>query len=199
MLSSLRLIVGLGNPGAEYAGTRHNAGCWFVDSLAAKHSLTFKLASRFKAYICRLQTGEIDCLLCKPVTFVNDSGLSVQALTSFYKIRAGSVLVAHDELDLGVGVARLREGGDHNGHNGLRDIITRLGDASFMRLRLGINRPATCGDVTAYVLGKPGLEDQNLIDDAIGASVDVMPLLFAGQLHKAMNILHDKRRNNRAM
>ena len=190
MPSAFKLIVGLGNPGPEHSETRHNAGFWFVDSLAAKYSLSFRSESKFNAEICRIQTAEIDCWLCKPMMFMNRSGFSVQAMTNFYKISVEEVLVAHDELDLDPGVALLKKAGGHGGHNGLRDIIAQMGDKSFTRLRLGIGHPGSQDKVTSYVLGRPAQADRKLIDIAIKEAVDVMPLVFAGNEQKAMNVLH---------
>jgi peptidyl-tRNA hydrolase, PTH1 family len=194
--SVFKLIVGLGNPGPEHSATRHNAGFWFVDSLAEKYSLTFKSESKYSAEICRIHTAEIDCWLCKPMTFMNRSGFSVQALASFYKISIEEILVAHDELDLEPGVARLKKGGGHGGHNGLRDIIEQMGDKNFTRLRLGIGHPGSQDKVTPYVLGKPSKEDSQVIEIAIKESVDAMPLVLVGEMQKAMNALHQKSSNN---
>ncbi len=196
MPSSFKLIVGLGNPGAEHTETRHNAGFWFVESLAAQYSLSFRSESRFNAETCRIQTATLDCWLCKPLTYMNRSGFSVQALASFYKIAVEEILVAHDELDLDAGIARLKKGGGHGGHNGLRDIIAQMGDKSFTRLRLGIGHPGSQDKVTPYVLGRPSQTERQLIDDAIAASVDAMPLVLEGETEKAMNILHQKNDNN---
>ena len=196
MPSAFKLIVGLGNPGPEHSETRHNAGFWFVDSLAENYSLSFRSESKFNAEICRIQTAEIDCWLCKPMTFMNRSGFSVQAMSSFYKISVDEILVAHDELDLDPGVARLKKAGGHGGHNGLRDIIAQMGDKSFTRLRLGIGHPGSQDKVSPYVLGRPAQEDRQLIEIAIKESVDVMPLVLAGNEQKAMNGLHQKNNIN---
>jgi peptidyl-tRNA hydrolase, PTH1 family len=190
--SVFKLIVGLGNPGPEHSATRHNAGFWFVDLLASECSLSFRSESKFNAEICRIQTAEIDCWLCKPMTFMNRSGFSVKAMSSFYKIPVEEILVAHDELDLDPGVARLKKAGGHGGHNGLRDIIVQMGNKSFTRLRLGIGHPGSADQVTPYVLGRPTQEDRQLIEIAIKESVDVMPLVFEGNEQKAMNGLHQK-------
>ena len=190
MPSVFKLIVGLGNPGPEHSTTRHNAGFWFIDLLAAKYSLTFKSETRYNAEICRIQTAEIDCWLCKPMTFMNGSGFSVQAMASFYKIPVEEILVAHDELDLESGVARLKKGGGHGGHNGLRDIIAQMGDKSFTRLRLGIGHPGSQDEVTPYVLGKPSKEDYQLIEIAINEAVEAIPLVIDGDVEKAMHLLH---------
>jgi len=194
--SVFKLIVGLGNPGPEHSETRHNAGFWFVESLASEYSLSFRSESKFNAEICRIQTVEIDCWLCKPMTFMNRSGFSVQAMSSFYKISVEEILVVHDELDLDSGVARLKKAGGHGGHNGLRDIIAQMGNKSFTRLRLGIGHPGSADQVTSYVLGRPSQEDRQLIEIAIKESVDVMPLVFEGNEQKAMNGLHQKNNIN---
>ena len=196
MPSTFKLIVGLGNPGPEHSETRHNAGFWFVDSLASKYSLSFRAESKFSAEVCRLQITDIDCWLCKPMTFMNRSGSSVQAMASFYKIPVEAILVAHDELDLDVGVARLKKEGGHGGHNGLRDIIAQMGDKSFTRLRIGIGHPGSQDRVTPYVLGRPGVADRQLIEEAVKASVEIMPLIFAGDTQKAMSALHQKNNIN---
>ena len=196
MPSAFKLIVGLGNPGLEHSETRHNAGFWFVDSLASEYSLSFRSESKFNAEICRIQTAEIDCWLCKPMTFMNRSGFSVQAMSSFYKISVEEILIAHDELDLDPGVARLKKAGGHGGHNGLRDIIAQMGNKSFTRLRLGIGHPGSADQVTSYVLGRPSQEDRQLIEIAIKESVNVMPLVFSGDEQKAMNGLHQKNNIN---
>jgi len=190
--SAFKLIVGLGNPGPEHSATRHNAGFWFVDLLAEKYSLTFRSESKYNAEICRIQTADIDCWLCKPMTFMNRSGFSVQAMASFYKIPVEEILVAHDELDLEAGTARLKKGGGHGGHNGLRDIIAQMGDKTFTRLRLGIGHPGSQDKVTPYVLGRPPQEDRQLIEIAIKESVDVMPLVLEGEMQKATHALHQK-------
>jgi len=194
--SAFKLIVGLGNPGPEHSETRHNAGFWFVDSLAAKYSLSFRSESKFNAEICRIQIAEIDCWLCKPMMFMNRSGFSVQAMASFYKIPVEGILVAHDELDLDPGVARLKKAGGHGGHNGLRDIIAQMGDKSFTRLRLGIGHPGSQDKVTSYVLGRPAQEDRQLIEIAIKEAVDVIPLVLEGNEQKAMNALHQNNNIN---
>ena len=193
MPSVFKLIVGLGNPDSEQTRTRHNAGFWFVDSLAEKYSLTFRSESKYSAEISRIQTAGIDCWLCKPMTFMNRSGFSVQTLASFYKISIKEILVAHDELDLDAGVVRLKKDGGHGGHNGLRDIIDQMGDKSFTRLRIGIGHPGSQDKVTPYVLGKPNKEDSQLIEIAIKESVDAMPLVLEGEMQKAMNALHQKK------
>lgn len=192
MLSALKLIVGLGNPGSQYSVTRHNVGFWFVDSLASSHHLTFKTEAKFSAEVCRLQTNTIDCWFCKPMTFMNQSGTALQAMARFYKIPLQGILVVHDELDLPAGVARLKDGGGHGGHNGLRDVISQMGGKTFIRLRLGIGRSADSDNTVSYVLSKPASNDAQLIKESIQSSLDVMPLVFAKDMQKAMDILHQK-------
>jgi PTH1 family peptidyl-tRNA hydrolase len=143
-----------------------------------------------------MQTAEIDCWLCKPMMFMNRSGFSVQAMASFYKIPVEGILIAHDELDLDPGVARLKKAGGHGGHNGLRDIIAQMGDKSFTRLRLGIGHPGSQDKVTSYVLGRPAQEDRQLIEIAIKEAVDVIPLVLEGNEQKAMNALHQNNNIN---
>lgn len=189
---ALKLIVGLGNPSVQYSATRHNAGFWFVDRLATSHCLAFKLEAKFSAEVCRLQDGNVDCWLCKPMTFMNESGTALRAIAGFYKIHLEDVLVVHDDLDLDPGIARLKTGGGHGGHNGLRDIILKMGEASFVRLRLGIGNVANRDAAASYVLTKPDDNSSRLIQDAIQTSLNVMPLVCAKKIQHAMNILHQK-------
>jgi peptidyl-tRNA hydrolase, PTH1 family len=188
--SPLKLIVGLGNPGPAHLMTRHNAGYWFVDILARKYSLTFHNEARFQAEICRLTDADYDCLICKPTTFMNRSGQSVQAVSSYYRIDAGEILVVHDEIDLDVGTVRLKQGGGHGGNNGIRDIIEKLGVNNFNRLRIGVGHPGSSDQVTGYVLDRPSAEDEDLIIQAINSVMDQLPYLLAGEFQKLMNMLH---------
>jgi len=190
-LSRIELLVGLGNPGPEYAGTRHNAGFWFVDEVARVHGGSFKREKKFHGEVARVRLAGQDVWLLKPDTFMNNSGQAVAALAGFYKIAPEHILVAHDDLDLPVGVARLKQGGGHGGNNGLRDIISRLGNnRNFARLRLGIAHPGESRKVTAHVLGKPSAEDRRAIEDAIDRAMDVLPLVIEGDMQAAMNRLH---------
>lgn len=195
MSQRVALIVGLGNPGGEYEHTRHNAGFWFVDALAHQHGGSFRLDSKFQGEVCRISPAGGDCWLLKPATFMNRSGQAVAALANFYKIPAAGILVVHDELDLPPGVARLKQGGGHGGHNGLRDITARLG-ADFMRLRIGIGHPGSKEQVIGYVLQRPSLADRQRIDEAIAAALGVMPELLRGEVQRAMNCLHTKAAEN---
>ncbi len=184
-----RLIVGLGNPGKKYADTRHNAGFWLLDAFAAERSLTFTQKRTFGAEICHLD--DADCRLCKPTGLMNLSGRTVQSIAGYYKIPPPAILVVHDELDLAPGVVRLKRGGGHGGHNGLRDIILALGgDSSFVRLRIGIGHPGVQHEVTPYVLSRPPEDERRLIKRAIGDALAIMPLLFTGDLQRVMNELH---------
>ena len=185
----IKLIVGLGNPGAEYRGTRHNAGADFVEELAASHGVTLLPESKFLGLAGRLQSAGMDLRLLIPTTFMNRSGAAVAAMCQFYKIDAVNMLVAHDELDFEPGIARFKDGGGHGGHNGLRDIVKAVG-ADFLRLRLGIGHPGSAPQVTNFVLKAPSQADRKLIDDSIADSISALPDLVAGQWTDATRQLH---------
>ncbi|MGH8504932.1 MAG: aminoacyl-tRNA hydrolase [Stenotrophobium sp.] len=185
-------IVGLGNPGSEYARTRHNAGFWFVDQLAAAQRVAFRVESRFKGELARIRIGDAEVLLLKPATFMNLSGESVQKLAQFYKIVPGDILIAHDELDLPAGTVRLKLGGGHGGHNGLRSLHQHLG-AEYRRLRIGIGHPGHKDQVLDYVLGRPSKADEPLIMDAIADAVAAVPLWLTQSWDKAVLQLHSPR------
>jgi peptidyl-tRNA hydrolase, PTH1 family len=187
----LRLIVGLGNPGAEYARTRHNAGFWLVDELARRHRGTFRGESRHQGEVARVAIGGEDVWLLKPTTFMNRSGASIASLCGFFKISAEQVLVAHDEIDLPVGAVRLKQGGGHGGHNGLRDAIATVGDG-FWRLRLGVGHPGSREQVVDYVLRRAPTEEDALLQQAIAVAADIIPVVLADGAQKAMNRLHSK-------
>ena len=186
---SLKLIVGLGNPGAEYAQTRHNAGFVFVDELAARHGGKFRSEFRHKGELARIRIGDEDLWLLKPMSFMNDSGGPVRSVATFYKVPLSSILVAHDELDFPAGTVKLREGGGAGGHNGLRDLIAQLGDA-FWRMRIGIGHPGNRDAVMSYVLGRPQPADARLINEAIAAAAEAVPTIITEGPQKAMNRLH---------
>jgi PTH1 family peptidyl-tRNA hydrolase len=187
---SLKLIVGLGNPGPEHTDTRHNAGFWFLDALAAKHGLVFAPDKKSHGDAARLNKGEIDCRLLKPMTYMNNSGRAVRAVSDYYGIKPEEVLIVHDEIDLETGTVRLKQGGGHGGHNGVRDIIEHLGNADFLRLRIGVAHPGVKKEVINHVLQRPGGEEKKLIDDAMQRALDVLPLVFSGELTKAMTQLN---------
>ncbi|WP_048638858.1 aminoacyl-tRNA hydrolase [Brenneria goodwinii] len=191
IVSSIKLIVGLANPGAEYAATRHNAGAWYVDRLAEIHRQPLKEESKFFGYTSRLNLAGHDIRLLVPTTFMNLSGKAVAAMATFYRIQPDEILVAHDELDLLPGIAKLKLGGGHGGHNGLKDIISKLGNnPNFHRLRIGIGHPGDKNKVTGFVLGKPPVSEQKLIDDAIDEAVRCTEILLKEDMVKAMNRLH---------
>jgi PTH1 family peptidyl-tRNA hydrolase len=189
----IRLIVGLGNPGPDYAATRHNVGFWFVDAFAAVHGGSFRLEGKFHGELCRLALGGVDLRLLKPATYMNRSGQSVAAVSRYFDIPPEAILVAHDELDLPVGKVRLKQGGGHAGHNGLRDTIAVLGSAEFWRLRIGIDRPGERGQVIGYVLGRPSQDDATAIREALDQARGVSGDLLVGRYQAAMNRLHSGR------
>lgn len=189
MSGGIALIVGLGNPGKEYEATRHNAGFWFVDALARQQRANFKPEKKFHGQLARFQHEGQDVWLLKPETFMNLSGQAVQAVCQFYKIPITEVLVVHDDLDLPPGTARLKKAGGHGGHNGLRDIMARLGK-DFYRLRLGIGHPGDKNRVTGHVLKKATVDDTQLIEQAIDDALRVLPEILEGDFAKAMNRLH---------
>ena len=190
LTADIRLIVGLGNPGADYVSTRHNVGFWFLDLLADHLSLTLRFEKRFNADEAKYRTGGKDVFLFKPQTFMNRSGQSIGALARFYKLNPKQMLVVHDDLDLAPGDNRLKQGGGHGGHNGLRDTISHLGDKGFFRLRVGIGHPGDRDQVVNYVLHRPSVQDRDLIEAANQRTLEIMPQVFEGRLDKAMQALH---------
>lgn len=186
----IRLIVGLGNIGPEYAETRHNAGFWFADGVAGDLGARFSHERKFSGDVARAKVGGTELWLLKPSTYMNRSGQSVVALALFYKILPHQILLAHDELDLPPGVARLKFDGGHGGQNGLRDAIALLGHGRFHRLRVGIGHPGHKDKVTPWVLGRPGLDDGISIQRAIEAALEVVPLLVEARFNDAMKQLH---------
>lgn len=189
-MTAIRLIVGLGNPGREYETTRHNAGYWWLDELAHLQNLSFKNEAKFHGLTTRGQLYGYEMLLLKPQTFMNLSGRSVGALAQFYKIAPAEILVVHDDLDLQPGVARLKLGGGHGGHNGLKDIIAHLGSRDFWRLRLGIGHPGERAEVANYVLNDPRKEERDLIGQAVQRALEVSDLIMTGKQDVAMLKLH---------
>jgi len=187
--ADIRMIVGLGNPGANYHSTRHNAGFWLVNELASENACQLRQETRFHGDVGKLHLTAKDLHLLKPGTFMNRSGQSVAALASYFKISPEQILVAHDELDLEPGIIRLKKSGGHGGHNGLRDIINHIGK-DFLRLRIGIGHPGHRNQVVNYVLKAPCRDDQKKIDDAIAQALGIMPVLLSGEFEKAMQQLH---------
>ena len=185
----LRLVVGLGNPGPSYVSTRHNAGFEFVEELARRAGTGFRREARHQAEVARTRMADQEVWLLKPMTYMNLSGGSVQSLARFYRIEPETILVAHDELDFPPGVVRLKQGGGAGGHNGLRDVIARLGDA-FWRLRIGIGHPRERAAVLDYVLGRPPQAEAELIQEAVSAAADAVPVMLLEGAQKAMNRLH---------
>lgn len=188
----IRLVVGLGNPGPEYAATRHNAGFWFVDELARRHGGRLKPERRYGGDVCRILVGAADVWLLKPMAYMNRSGSPIRALCDYLQIPALEVLVAHDDLDLAPGTVRLKYGGGAGGHNGLKDAIAHLGE-DFWRLRLGIGRPLHRDEVIGYVLRRPSAEDEQQIVEAVHLAADGFPQLLSDGVGKVMTSLHARR------
>ena len=191
----IRLIVGLGNPGPDYARTRHNAGFWFIDALAEKLGVRFGNDSKLQSESAKARIGGFDVWLLRPQTFMNDSGRALTAALRFWKIEPAEMLVAHDDLDLPTGTARLKFDGGHGGQNGLRDTIALLGHGQFHRLRIGIGHPGhkDKDKVTPWVLGRPGVGDEAAMRRSIDEALDVLPLAVAGDMNEAMKRLHTSR------
>ncbi|ODQ00890.1 MULTISPECIES: aminoacyl-tRNA hydrolase [Salinivibrio] len=191
MSNQIRLLVGLANPGPEYAQTRHNAGAWVVQELARIHNAPLKEEKKFFGLTGRITVHGQDLRLLIPTTYMNLSGKAVQALANFYNIPVDAIMVAHDELDLPPGVAKFKQGGGHGGHNGLRDIISKLAnDKSFYRLRIGIGHPGHKDKVAGYVLTKAPANEQSLIEQATDEAVRSLDILLKDDLAKAQNRLH---------
>lgn len=186
----IRLIVGLGNPGREYQDTRHNVGFWWVDELAQSHKINFKSDLKFHGLTGRGILHGHEVLLLKPQTFMNVSGRAVGALAKFYKIEPAEILVVHDELDLQPGIVRLKIGGGHGGHNGLKDIIAQLGTKDFWRLRFGIGHPGERTEVSNYVLNDPRPEERELIHEAMHKAHNTAHLVITEKTEAAMLKLH---------
>ena len=189
-MSQIALIAGLGNPGPGYKGTRHNAGFWFIDELSQHYSLDFKLESRFQGEVANAQIKGLPIRVLRPVTFMNESGQSVASLMRYFAIEPSALLVVHDDLDLEPGVVRLKEGGGHGGHNGLRDLIFHLDSNDFVRLRLGIGHPGNPDDVTDYVLHTPPAGQRSAILDAVSRAVALIEPMISGDHAAVMNELH---------
>lgn len=193
MAQDIIMVVGLGNPGPDYENTRHNAGALFVEALAREAGQTLRPEKKYHGLYARLQWQGLDLHLLNPSTFMNRSGLSIKALADFFKIAPEQILVAHDELDLPPGTAKLKKGGGHGGHNGLRDTIAHLGTNNFQRLRIGIGHPGDSRQVTGYVLGRLGKGETEELNAVIDEIIRVLPDAANGKLPAAMNRLHSFR------
>lgn len=192
MTEGIQLIVGLGNPGAEYEDTRHNAGFWWIDEICRTHGVTLSTESKFFGRAVRLKLGARESWLLQPTTFMNASGRAVAALARFYRIAAHNILVVHDELDLPPGSVKLKRGGGNGGHNGLKDISAQLGTPDYWRLRLGIGHPGEKSAVVNFVLKPPMKDEASLIESTIDQSVKLLPMLLEGSYEAAMLKLHTK-------
>ena len=192
-MSTIQLIAGLGNPGAKYEGTRHNVGFWFVDELARSKGCSLHHENKFQGEVGKITINGQSVWLIKPMTFMNLSGQSVASLANYYKLTAENLLVVHDELDLEPGTVRLKCGGGHGGHNGLRDIISHFGSKEFYRLRIGIGHPGSAADVSNYVLANPSSSDRNAFIEAIDDCMPVLSQIVDGDMQKAMNHIHSRK------
>src|SRR5687767_6387821 len=188
----IRLLVGLGNPGPDYEDTRHNAGFWWIDAVARQLRTTLVPERSYWGLVARVNRPEGPLWLLEPQTYMNLSGKSVAALARFFKIAPEEVLVAHDELDLQPGQMKLKQGGSHAGHNGLKDIHAQLGSPDYWRLRLGIGHPGVKAEVIDYVLKKPAPEQREAIEQCIARSLDALDLLLGGEMERAMMKVHAK-------
>ncbi|WPP44030.1 aminoacyl-tRNA hydrolase [Pseudomonas sp. AN-1] len=193
-MTAIQLIVGLGNPGPEYEQTRHNAGALFVEELARKLGVNLATDKKYFGLVGKFSHQGRDVRLLIPTTYMNRSGQSVAALANFFRIPPAAILVAHDELDMPPGTAKLKQGGGHGGHNGLRDIIAQLGNQnSFYRLRLGIGHPGDKNLVSGFVLGRAPRSEQEKLEASIDFALDVLPEMLAGDWTKAMQQLHSQK------
>ena len=191
-MQGIQLVVGLGNPGAKYSDTRHNAGFWFLNALRSDYNLSFAVESKFKAEIARTTVDSSTVWFAAPTTFMNLSGQAVAAIARFYKIPVEDILVIHDELDLPPGTVRLKQGGGCGGHNGLTDIVEKLGSKNFMRLRIGIGHPGHSDQVLGYVLKRPTAEEQRLIGESIDRARAQFDRIVRGEHQVAMTELHSQ-------
>lgn len=186
---ALKLVVGLGNPGPEYARTRHNAGYWYVDEIARTGGAAWKRESRHQCELARATVAERELWLVKPTTYMNNSGAAVHSIAGFYRITPGEILVVHDDIDLPPGVARLKQGGGHGGHNGVRDVISQLGP-DFWRLRIGVGHPGSKDQVIDAVLDRATATEQGLIDGALARALTALPEMLRAGAQQAMLRLH---------
>ena len=191
MSNSIRIIAGLGNPEDKYERTLHNAGFWFVDAVAEKYGGSFRYEKKFDADCCRVNLHGADVWLVKPQSYMNLSGGPIRGVLDYYRLQATELLVAHDEIDLPPGTTRLKQGGGHGGHNGLRDIIRHCG-AEFIRLRLGVGHPGEKSQVTGHVLKRGSTDVERAVEDNIVDAINVLPLLVDGDLNAAQKALHTR-------
>ncbi len=191
--AAVKVVIGLGNPGPKYERTRHNAGFWLADELARRHGGSFRPDRKFHGDVARVTVDGYDLHLLKQMTFMNHSGRAVQALAGFFRLPPESLLIAHDEIALPPGTARLKQGGGHGGHNGLRDSIAALGSREFGRVRLGLGHPGQREQVVPYVLSNAGRDEQQALDAAVDLAADAVPLLVAGEWDKAFQQVHTAR------
>lgn len=189
-MSGIQLIVGLGNPGQHYANTRHNAGAWFIEEIIKTAGITLNPETKLRGSTATTSHFGSPCRLFIPNTYMNESGIAVLAVAHFYKIPPEAILVAHDEIDFEVGTTRLKKGGGHGGHNGLRDIIKHLNSADFWRLRLGVGHPGHKDRVHDYVLSRPTVAEHQSILRDVDQAMAVLPLLLQGKTEQAMTELH---------
>lgn len=190
MPNIIQLIVGLANPGAKYAGTRHNAGGWLVEKLAEQNHVSLLSEKKFHGRLGKFQIAGEDCFLFIPNTYMNESGRAIKAIANFYRIPVEAILVVHDELDLPVGTARFKQGGGDGGHNGLKDTTAYMGSNNYWRLRIGIGHPGDRDKVHDYVLSNPSRDDHTKITTAIDTAIDVLPQFASGDTQKAIQQLH---------
>ena len=190
-MSTLRMIAGLGNPEDKYLRTLHNAGFWFVDTLARKYGGNFKYEKKFDAECCKVKMQGAEVWLVKPQNYMNQSGGPVRAALDYYRVKPSALLVAHDEIDLPPGTVRLKQGGGHGGHNGIRDIIQHCG-AEFLRLRIGVGHPGEKDKVTGYVLKRASSDIEAMVEKNIDEAIDVMPVLLDDGINAAMKELHTR-------
>jgi PTH1 family peptidyl-tRNA hydrolase len=187
---AIQLIVGLGNPGKEYASTRHNAGAWWVQALCEQHNITLQAQTKLQASVGQAEINGLKLRCAIPTTYMNHSGQAVAKIANYFAIPAGDILIVHDELDFAPGIIRVKTGGGHGGHNGLRDIIPQLNAQNFHRLRIGIGHPGDRDQVSDYVLNNPSISDKKIIDNAIQDSLALLPAILACEWQTVMNKLH---------
>lgn len=184
------MLVGLANPGKAYADTRHNAGAWFIEEIVKRIHATLKFDTKFHGLYAATMLHDESCHLLIPTTYMNESGQAVRSLMNYRKLSPESILIAHDDIDLPVGTVKLKFDGGDGGHNGLKDIIRHLHTKAFHRLRIGVGRPTHHGDMVDYVLHPPSKADRQKINDALQQVDEVLPLIIAGEMQKAMQQLH---------